>query len=212
LLPRRTRRDNSATPGIGRSRTMTAEPWLTLLEALRGELALPGTKKGCDRSECGAYTVHIDGSRVTPLQHRHLGGEHSVDAEHGGKSRRHRAARSGRQPDVRGPDDSTVLEPFTAAGRAAFDAIVTRHAQIIAYVDDCKLPMIATRVVVPLLVVFSRPPSGDTRDHTVVMDSGDMQDTTRRSPEPARAKRAGDLGRDSCAGSIRRAHAPPVVR
>jgi MFS transporter, DHA2 family, multidrug resistance protein len=47
--------------------------------------------------------------------------------------------------------------PMTAAGRAALDAMVTRQAQIIAYIDDYKLLMIATLAVIPLLLVFKSP-------------------------------------------------------
>jgi MFS transporter, DHA2 family, multidrug resistance protein len=49
--------------------------------------------------------------------------------------------------------------PLTAAGRAALDAMVTRQAQIIAYMDNYKLLMIATLAALPLLLVF-RSPSG----------------------------------------------------
>ena len=48
----------------GRVRTMTVEPRTTLLDALRDELGLTGTKKACNRGECGACTVHVEGRRV----------------------------------------------------------------------------------------------------------------------------------------------------
>jgi xanthine dehydrogenase YagT iron-sulfur-binding subunit len=48
----------------GHVRSMMVEPRTTLLTALREELGLTGTKKGCDRGECGACTVHIGGRRV----------------------------------------------------------------------------------------------------------------------------------------------------
>jgi xanthine dehydrogenase YagT iron-sulfur-binding subunit len=40
------------------------DPRITLLDLLRERLALTGAKKGCDRGQCGACTVHVDGRRI----------------------------------------------------------------------------------------------------------------------------------------------------
>lgn len=48
----------------GRAQSLNVDPRMTLLDALREDLGLTGTKKGCDHGQCGACTVHIDGARV----------------------------------------------------------------------------------------------------------------------------------------------------
>jgi xanthine dehydrogenase YagT iron-sulfur-binding subunit len=48
----------------GTVRTIQAEPRVTLLDALRENLHLTGTKKGCDHGQCGACTVHVNGRRI----------------------------------------------------------------------------------------------------------------------------------------------------
>ena len=54
------------------------------------------------------------------------------------------------------PQIAHFWNPVSAAGRAALDSLITGQAQIIAYIDDYKLLMIATLAVIPLLLVFRR--------------------------------------------------------
>jgi MFS transporter, DHA2 family, multidrug resistance protein len=68
------------------------------------------------------------------------------------------------------PAIAQFWNPATDAGRAALDAMITRQAQIIAYIDDFKLLMIATLVVIPLLIVFKQAPAGGGKDHTLVVE------------------------------------------
>jgi MFS transporter, DHA2 family, multidrug resistance protein len=69
-----------------------------------------------------------------------------------------------------GPAIARFWNPMTEAGRAALDVVVTQQAQVIAYIDDYKLLMVATIAVLPLLIVFKKAAGGGDVAHTVVVD------------------------------------------
>lgn len=48
----------------GKKYALSVEPRVTLLDLLREQLQLTGTKKGCDHGQCGACTVHVNGRRI----------------------------------------------------------------------------------------------------------------------------------------------------
>ena len=94
-----------------------------------------------------------------------------LTTEHAGQPRRNWAARYRRQPGFADPSIAQFWNPLTAAGRAALDAMITQQAQIIAYIDDYKLLMIATLAVIPLLIVFKKRAGGGTgSDHAGGME------------------------------------------
>jgi xanthine dehydrogenase YagT iron-sulfur-binding subunit len=48
----------------GKSLDLQIDPRTTLLDCLRENISLTGTKKGCDHGQCGACTVHVNGRRI----------------------------------------------------------------------------------------------------------------------------------------------------
>src|SRR5437868_1416901 len=48
----------------GQLHTVKCDSRDSLLDVLRDQLGLTGTKKGCDHGQCGACTVHLEGKRV----------------------------------------------------------------------------------------------------------------------------------------------------
>jgi DHA2 family multidrug resistance protein len=73
----------------------------------------------------------------------------------------------------RGFDDPVIAQfwnPLSDSGRAALDAVVTRQAEIIAYIDDFKLLMLATLAAFALLIVFQKPPASAGGDHVLAIE------------------------------------------
>jgi xanthine dehydrogenase YagT iron-sulfur-binding subunit len=64
----------------GQLHMLQLDPRATLLDTLREQLGLTGTKKGCDHGQCGSCTVHVNGARslaclslAVALQHDEIG-------------------------------------------------------------------------------------------------------------------------------------------
>ena len=55
----------------GKKHQLDADPETSLLEALREDLGMTGTKYGCGESRCGACTVLVDGGADPQLRHHH---------------------------------------------------------------------------------------------------------------------------------------------
>ena len=88
------------------------DPRVTLLDLLRERLDLTGTKKGCDRGQCGACTVLVDGRRINACLTLAV----SLD---GARSRRSRGSRTAtRCTRSRRPSSTTTASSAASARRA----------------------------------------------------------------------------------------------
>jgi xanthine dehydrogenase YagT iron-sulfur-binding subunit len=63
-VPAKSRHSTITLNVNGVAHELDVEPRVTLLAALRDRIGLRGTKKGCDRGQCGACTVLVDGRRI----------------------------------------------------------------------------------------------------------------------------------------------------
>ena len=68
------------------------DPRVTLLDLLRERLDLTGTKKGCDRGQCGACTVLVDGRRINSCLALAVSHDGARRPHHRGRGARRRAA------------------------------------------------------------------------------------------------------------------------
>jgi len=68
------------------------------------------------------------------------------------------------------PAIADAYSPYAAAGRAALDELVTQQATIISYIDDFKLMMILSLLVMPLVFLLRRPGQAEPMEHGAVME------------------------------------------
>jgi MFS transporter, DHA2 family, multidrug resistance protein len=63
-----------------------------------------------------------------------------------------------------------AFSPWRASGRAALDQLIQGQAAVISYIDDFKLMMILSLVVIPLVLLLRRAPATTGSDHAMVME------------------------------------------
>ena len=68
------------------------------------------------------------------------------------------------------PAISQAMNPYTAAGRAALDGVVTLQATIISYMNDFKLMMILSLAAIPLVLLLRKPGTPAKVDHSAVVE------------------------------------------
>ena len=73
-------------------------------------------------------------------------------------------------PMVHTPGVMQMLNPFTRAGRAALDGVITTQATIISYMDDFKLMMILCIAAMPLVFLLKKAAKPAEVDHSAVME------------------------------------------
>ncbi len=73
-------------------------------------------------------------------------------------------------PALRTPAMEQWMNPFSAAGRAPLDAMITSQATMIGYMDDFKLLMLTCLAVMPLVFLLRRSTDPVTVDHSAVME------------------------------------------
>ena len=82
----------------GEAREADVEPRLLLVHLLRDVFGLTGTHVGCDTSNCGACTIHVDGESAKSCTMLAVQADGARDQDHRGHGRRRRrSTRSSRR-------------------------------------------------------------------------------------------------------------------